>query len=353
MAEAKRNTIVGLFALVGLVVMCVLVFIFGGGKSLLSNTYDIRVHFPKGVVGVAEGQGVTLNGKRIGETKAVEFHDPAELSTGVDVIVAVENKYDIPKDSAILVAASIMGFGRPAIRLVIHDQPGPEKLPHDGKGIIRGQMVEMLDQMLPPEIQNTLTTSAGRIGDLAASLKPVTEELKRMMEQRGVQDVDAQKLTANLDTVIQRLDASLKNFNTIVGDPENQQNLKAMLAAGRKTMENGATLVEKGTTMMDQGTALVGDLRAAAADGRTLFAQAGRTLQNLTEATDQLTVLLRRTDQAVALLTEGQGTAGLLLKDNRLYEEMVLTVRRMTKALDDFRDVMDLAKKGELKIKAF
>ncbi len=43
----------------------------------------------------------------------------------------------------------------------------------------------------------------------------------------------------------------------------------------------------------------------------------------------------------------------MFLRDNRLYEELVLTTRRLTKALDDMREVLDIAKQGKLRIKAF
>jgi len=345
MNEGRRNTIVGMFALCAVGAMTVLVFMFGGGQSWFADQYEIRVYFPNGVTGITEGQGVTLSGKRIGETTGVEFHDPTRVSAGVDVVVSVDGKYDIPSDAVVRVAASIMGFGRPAIQVYLSDKPGVPNLPRKD-GMIRGEMIAMLDQLLPPEMKETLnksaetlTNSAGQMGRLAESLAPVSVELTRLLEHRRIEDVNTNAKPANIDTVVQRMDGGLKNLNDVLGDPENQENLKLLLANGRQ-------MTERGTLLMD-------DLRQTAADGRALFTQGQRLMQSLAGASDQLSAVLVRLDKAAADLNEGRGTAGMLLRDNRLYEELVLSARRLTKALDDIRDVMEMAKRGELKIKAF
>lgn len=339
MNEGRRNTVVGLFAIFGIVAMTALVFMFGGGRSWFADRYKIRVFFPHGVIGVAEGQGVTLSGKRIGETTSVEFHDPNNVAAGVDVVVAVDGQYDLPKSAVVRVAASIMGFGRPAIQMTVGDKPISEKLPRDGTGVIRGEMIAMIDQLLPPEIQTTLTQSAAQMGDLAASMRPVSVELTRLLESRSIDDVNLHKVTANLDTVVQRMDSGLKNLNDVLGDPQNQENLRQILV-------NGRSMTERGTLLMD-------DMRLVAADGRALFAQGQRMMQTMVSVTDQANAVLVQLNKAAAQMNDGQGTAGLFLRDNRLYEELVLSARRLTKALDDIRDVMEMAKRGELKIKAF
>lgn len=346
MNEGRRNTVVGLFAIFGIVAMTALVFMFGGGKSWFSDRYKIRVFFPNGVMGVAEGQGVTLSGKRIGETTSVEFHDPNNVSAGVDVVVAIDGQYELPANAVVRVAASIMGFGRPAIQMTVSDQPDGGKLARDGTGVIRGEMIAMIDQLLPPELQNTLTksaatltTSAEQMGDLAASMRPVSVELTRLLESRSIDDVNLKKVTANLDTVVQRMDSGLKNINDVLGDTQNQENLRQILV-------NGRNMTERGTLLME-------DMRLVAGDGRALFSQGQRMMQTLVGVSEQANTLLVQLNKAAVQMNEGQGTAGLFLRDNRLYEELVLSARRLTKALDDIRDVMEMAKRGELKIKAF
>lgn len=340
MAEGRQNTIVGLFVFVGLVVLVALVFMFGGGQTLFTQTYDINVHFPKGVVGVQPGQGVTLHGKRIGETARVEFvrdeEGNVQLEKGVNVIVAVEAKYDLPAATKVVVTTSIMGLGRPIIELVVVDPADATRLAHDGTAIVQGEQKSILDQVLPPQMQHTLEQATADIGRLASATTPVADNLARLLEARDVHDVDIERLTANLDTVIQRFDGALRNLNSILGDAQNQENFSTLLANARK--------------MSDSGVDLMVNLTEISENGKMMMQEGVVLTRRLATAADDLSGALQEMDRTFTLMNEGQGTAAMLLRDGRLYEELVLTSKRMTAALDDFRAVLDMAKKGKLSL---
>lgn len=338
MSERRQTTIVGVFTLAGLGVLCALVFMFGGGRTLFASTYHINAHFPKGLTGVQPGQGVTLYGKRIGETAAVDFWNPDRMEEGVKVVIAIEQKYDLSAACEMVVATSIMGIGRPDVRIYVLDPNDRRKLPRDGTGSITGRMVHPLDQVVPPHMQATLEQAAADLGALAKALTPVAENLDRLLQARDVKEVDLQKVSANLDTVVQRFDAALKNVNVVLGDEQNQANFKETLASMRKMSESGAAVMD--------------DLKEMSGDGKVTMKDAGVLMRRLTGAADDISAVLKRLDQTLALLNDKQGSLGLLLNDNRLYEEMVLSARRLTKALDDMREVLDLAKQGKLRIKA-
>ncbi len=340
MAEKHQSTIVGVFALTGLIILAVLILMFGGGRSLLANTYDIQVQFLDGVIGVQDGQSVTLNGKRIGQTKAVEFWNPKNLEEGIRVIVAVDEEHDLPASSRVEIAASIMGFGRPAIEVKVGDAAAiPGNLDKDGSAEIQGKMIEMLDQVLPPEMQETLIATAEGITTLAEAMKPVMSNLEKLLEPRMVEEVDMKKATANLSTLAERMDIALKNFNHLIGDEENANNFKILLANIKQ--------------MSDLGIQFLGNANAFSTEGTRAVREATGLIHSLAETSDKASILLAEMDQTFKTINEGRGTAGLVLKDDRLYEELVLTARRMTKMLDEFREVLDMAKKGKLKINPF
>lgn len=337
MAQQQQKTIVGVFAMAGIVILGVLVVMFGGGRSLLTKTYDINVRFKQGVVGVQEGQSVTLNGKRIGTTKAVEFFDPSNPALGVKVVVAVEEQYDIPANSHVTVSTSLMGIGRPSIRIVVEDLAEADRLAHNGSAEIEGEMLAMLDQVFSPEIQDSLIGTARNLSRLLESLQPVVRNLEDLVEPRKPEEVDLMGATANVATVIARLDTALKAFYEIAGDPENQKNLKDMLASGRVMSERGAVVME--------------DLQAMSADGRKAMEKVGGLVERLTETMDRTASVLQHIDRTLAALDGKQGTFGSMLNDNRLYEELLLSARRLTKALDEARELMDVIKRGDLKVK--
>lgn len=337
--KAGYNVIVGFFVLTGILILTAMVFAFGGGRSFFADTYTVNAVFPDGVVGVQPGQSVTLGGKRVGETVDVRFVDPQRLEKGVVVVIAALKDFALPAACELGVTSNIMGFGRPVLQLKIKDPNDTRHLPTDGTAEILGRTLNPLDSIIPKQTQMTLEKATADIGDLAASLKPVADNLARMLESRQLTDVDAKAVNANIDTVVQRLDAALKSIDAIAGDADNQANIKAAVANARTMTESGVKVTE--------------DLRAFTSEGKQAAAQATVFLQKLTTVAEQMSSVASHMDTALARMNEGKGTVGLMMNDNRLYEEMLLTFRRMTKMMDDMREVLDLAKKGQLRIKAF
>lgn len=338
MPEKQQNVIVGLFVMMGVVVLGVLVMAFGGGRTLFTNSYDLKVIFPQGVQGVQEGQTVTLGGKRVGITRDLQFVDELNLQKGVIVVVSIEG-FEIPLRSEMVIAPNLMGIGKPPLSINVVDPNDPKKIPMDGTGEIPGRMIPMLDQLIPKDTMNTFKDASHHIGELAEALRPAAENLARLLEERALKEVDTHSVTANFDTLIQRFDATLRSVNDIVGDPVNLQNLHDVLA-------NAKTISESGVLAMENARVLTGE-------GRQVTRELTNLLTRLAGATDDLSSVLKRLDQTLALTQQKTGTIGRLMTDDRLYEELLLSARRLTKMLDDMRDVLDIAKKGQLRIKAF
>ena len=338
MAEKQQATIVGFFILMGMIILGGLVMAFGGGRTLFVNAYKLNVLFPAGVEGVQEGQAVTLNGKRIGETKELRFADENDLSKGVIVVVSIEG-FELPAAVEMRVWPNLMGLGKPPIAVVVTDPTDEGRLPMDGTATIYGVLLPRMDQLIPKDMQVTFQSAAQHIGELADALRPAAENLGRLLEERTMSEVDQASVTANLDTLVQRFDATLKSVNAVIGDSTNQENFSAVLENTRKMSESGVTAME--------------NIRDISGDGKQAARDLSVLLQRLASATDDLSTVLQRLDKTVALMQDKTGTVGKLFTDDRLYEEMLLSARRLTKMLDDMREVLDLAKKGQLRIKAF
>lgn len=349
MNERKQNLIVGLFAIGGIGVLAVLVLMFGDVLTFLTmRTYEVQVVFRKGATAaVREGTAVTLNGKRVGQTKSIDFIKPARPADGIVVRVAIDGRYGIPTGTKAQVLTSLMGFGRPALQLLVTDAVAnnPE-LPRNGAAEIDGDLVPMLDQLLPPQMQTTLTTATEQIGRLADALTPVASDMHRLLDVRTIDDVDreaAEKLTANLYTAVQRLDSTLKSLNLVVGDPTNRENFAATMANVRRTSDEFALLTRDFRASLGKWDQTLDTVK-------TNVDSTGRKLADVADSADRL---LGTAQKSFVLMNEGKGTAGLFLNDNRLYESMVLTTDRLSKAIDELREIMSLMKKGELKYRVF
>lgn len=362
MQESRQNLIVGLFAVCGLGVLAALIMMFGGVLDFAARNYDVRIVFPHGTAtNLREGSSVTLNGKRVGTTTSVDFRDPAKPHEGIVVGAAIEGRYRLPQGCRAEVQTSIMGFGRPALQLVIDDVPATAGfLPTDGSGELLGGMVPPMDQLIRPDQQERLLAATQQIGQLAQALTPVAEDLHRLMEIRTMSQVDGdatQRITANLYTAVQRLDQTLKSFNAVLANPDNQANMTASIANLRKMSDDAAvamkdfrSFAENAREFSSQGRQTLTKLDDAVGTARETFETAGRKFVQVSDDTSRL---MSNLDKSALQLAEGNGTAGLLLRDNRLYESMVLTSERLAQAINDLRDVLALAKKGELRLRVF
>ena len=65
---------------------------------------------------------------------------------------------------------------------------------------------------------------------------------------------------------------------------------------------------------------------------------------------DDLSSVMRHLDVALASVNEGKGSLGMLLYDNRFFEELVVATRRLTKTLDDLREFLAISQKDGLKM---
>jgi|GEM_PF-1992264 len=341
MADHKhQSTIVGVFALTSLILIFVLTMMFSGGTSILDRSYEVNVQFAESVDGISIGQPVTLIGKRVGETKEISFWDENDVSRGIRITMKIDDKYGIPANAKVEVVPGLIQFGRPPIRIVLPETgAAADLLAKDGSAKLLGNVMNMQDQVVPREMQDSILRVADEMAELAQSLKPVAMNLETLLAPRSINTVDNQELVANVATVIERFDVTLRNFNTIIADEENLTNFRASLANAR--------------AMSEEGAEAMANIRVVSARSQEVAANATKLLQEMTDRMDQMSSVLAKMDNAFASLNDRRGTIGSLLNDNRLYEEMILAARRLTKALDDVREVLDIAKKGELRIKAF
>lgn len=341
MADQKQQSIiVGVFALTSLILVFALTMMFSGGTSLFDKSYDVNVQFAESVDGISIGQPVTLIGKRVGQTKTISFWDKNDVSKGLRITIKIDEQYAIPANATVEVVPGLIQFGRPPIRIVIPaETAATETLARDGNAVLYGKVANMQDQVVPKDLQDSILRVADEMADLAQSLKPVATNLETLLTPRTVNSVDDQQLTANVATVVERLDDTLKNFNAVIADEQNLANFRETLANMRK--------------MSEAGNEVMANIRVVSARSEEVAANATKLLQEMTDRMDQMSSVLGKMDNAFASLNDRRGTIGSLLNDNRLYEEMILAARRLTKALDDVREVLDIAKKGELRIKAF
>jgi phospholipid/cholesterol/gamma-HCH transport system substrate-binding protein len=346
MHEVRRNFLVGLFVLLGLLAAATLAVLLGRQTALgtPANAYVINIRFPS-AYGIREGTRVLLGGIEVGRALGVDFVDPDRVELGVTVRAVFDEGRRIRAGTRAQATEPGLGMGYPPVIL----EPGPPDAPWLASGAsIEGGVSGAMDSLIPPELTNTIEKAARQIGTASEALQPVLVDMHEILQKRSPESVDQPGgAQGNLSSAMARLDESLKHVNTVMGDEGTQSKLREA--------------VENLHQMTADGKVLAADLRTAAADARTLIAQlqttAQRTDEQIAAVARSLTTDLELAAQFLTQLNEiaeranrGEGTLGKLVTDEALYEAMTLTFRRLAETVEEFRLLAKEWQQGKIKV---
>jgi ABC-type transporter Mla subunit MlaD len=231
--------------------------------------------------------------------------------------------------------------------ILLPDEPKGE-LPKDDNAKITGKMVSA--DLLPESTMQIVTEALERISELATALIPVSKNLNLLLEQRPTAQVDSASsqptqpsdgLPPNVSTAVQRLDMTLKNFNDVIGDPTVKDNLrdfinnlavagadlKQIVADLKPLPAQARTFVETGNRMLENLDKTVGNVDIRVNE----FAKAGKGIAG------QLESVLENVNQITQTIADGKGTAGRLVKDEKLYEALLNTVEQLKETIKEFK----------------
>ncbi|WP_163787379.1 MlaD family protein [Myxococcus vastator] len=318
MDERRLELKVGALVLSTLVGVLVLLWLMGELK--LGSETGLAVDF--GHTGnVVEGAPVKLGGVQVGRVQDIELQPERRDAQGrplpvrMELAVAPEAVGALRKDARVTVA-TVGILGEPYLEL----NPGSaqERLP--AGTAVRG-------------------TDAPRLDVLAEQLTRFVDLLSQMLEE----DPEAIRgLAANVSRLARTLDQLLT---------ENRGDVKVLaseLAAASKDLRQLAGLAREAFQPGGKGARLLDDAAAVASvarrdlpgltksAGTTLDALAAVTgplgpedgarvklaLERLTAASGQLESIAARADRVLAKLEAGEGTAGAVLQDGTLYDEL-------------------------------
>ena len=275
--QRRRSFIVGVFVLIAIVAFFWLIFKFGDLPGIVSEikSFEVNIQFPS-APGVQTDTPVRFCGYQIGRVWSVQ--EPMvrkDLNTGeylfqVLIVVSIDNKYynKIPN----IVEAKLMsrGFGSSYIELRV---PRQEIL--EGKFLTEGSLLQ---------------------GSTGVSSEFIPEETQR-----------------KLDELIKGISKLVDNTNEVVGSEENKANIKDALA-------NIAEASKQAVDMMKQ-------IQETAAAAKTTVQNTDERIESLTKSlittSDRLGEVMKHIDGIVEKIDRGEGTAGKLLNDGRLYEQSV------------------------------
>lgn len=340
MNETRRNVVVGAFVLVGLVALGTLIVLFSQERvwALSRPAYTLWIHFDQ-AAGIRPGTQVTVHGIPVGNVRRVTFVDSQNLSAGVKVEVAFDEGYRFREGTRAYTSQPGLGMGRPPISI----EPGPPDAPLLASGAtIPGEIYGAVESLFPQEIVETFTRSADQIARAAEALTPVLDDLHVLLQPRTPDEVDRPGgPPGNLSSAMARLDASLRHFNEVLGDPQVRSQLREMVANLHAASGDARVAVADLRKTAGRFDALTTDAQALIDQTQTAVRNADqnvtRVARKLEENLDTASGFLRELHVASQKLNRGEGTLGRLLNDEKLYDAAVLTFGRLGEVLTEFQ----------------
>ncbi len=329
MSETVRNLMVGTFVIVSLIVLGTLMAWFGEVPDWLGgNEWNLRIVGVRELRGLDEGSPVHLNGVEIGRVNSLDFIDPSHPDRGVVIVAGIKEAYSVPHGAYARVYGATLGFGGGNIDVVVEpDSVGPPLSKEDAT--IRGEMRSLIGELITKDLVDSIQRTIDNFGSFADAATPAADNLAKLLEPRSVAEVGGPDaaVTPNLSTVVERIDNLAENLNAVLGDVSVQGDVKEVVRDLRTaSAELKETMEIWKTTSREVADKLNSGIDRTDENLDRTFVKLNEVLAGLDDASKSLAGVMQR-------VAEGRGTAGLLVRDERLYEAAVLSLERLADGL--------------------
>jgi phospholipid/cholesterol/gamma-HCH transport system substrate-binding protein len=347
MARSKQLTWselrVGLFVLVGLLILAVAIF-YVTGAGVWGPKYRLDTFLPE-VAGLSNGAPVRLDGVEIGNVERItlvprEHGKPPDKMHNIEVVMRLDRKYqtDILTDSvATLVTEGLLG------NRYVNIQRGFTGVPlKDGQAVPGGEekaIKEVVERSadvlanlkaLSEQIQDIVAAVKGGKGTLGKLLNDdqVYNHLNSILAKGDQIATTVQSGQGTLGKLVMtdemgnKVETTVDQVNTVLSD------LRAQKGTLGKLLYD-PTLYDQAKEALTNGNAVLGDVRAGKgtlgklATDETLYNKLRDTSTNLSEATSKL--------------NKNDNTAGKLFSDPQLYDNLTGLSGDMRSLISDFR----------------
>jgi phospholipid/cholesterol/gamma-HCH transport system substrate-binding protein len=301
--QNKRNMIVGAFVIVGVLVFAYMVFLFGELPVTVTKftSYTVKVRFPF-APGVQKKTPVQYCGYQIGKVTNVEPPMPFQDKDGrfthqVAVEMAISRDYSsIPAN--VKVKLLKRGMGSSYIELRTAPITAKEFDTLEPKFLRQGMILQgesgVISELLPEDLQD------------------------------------------KVDSFFTKVTVLVDNLNVVIGDANNQQNLKKSLAnLSKATEESVATLQE---------------IREFSQTGKQKLASVSDSVMQTSEELGETLIELRR---ILNKINSGEGTVGKLITDGKLYENLLDSSEELKESLKKMKKTLEKTSEKGIQVKIF
>lgn len=341
MNERNRNLAVGVTVIVALCMLGGMIVIFTGLPELFKSGYVVKMQFPS-TAGTHAGDQVYLADIAIGRITDIGFTDN-DPRKGVTLTARITPRVRVPGNvNAYIYTKGITG----GAYLVLKNDGPPrinpatgavmEFLPRQGEPVVQGYLKGA--GLIPDE----LLTAVGSLTKLADNLNVMftapTETATSAPATSATQATTGPAAPpapqANVQLTLLKLNRTLDALYAVVGDQQNQANIKASLA-------NLNVATARAIETMDTLKAVAGNADAKVND----------LSQKLIADAEQISQLMMTINKAAVKMEQGQGTLGQMINDPKLYNNLVDATQKLSQVMSDFKTLVEDWKKQGVKMK--
>ena len=309
MSPYRRNILVGITVTGALVALGWMILKFGDRPARFFAVESMPITFiAERADGLGEGSNMTYRGVIVGKVNDIKR---TEDRKGVIIYAEVDKKPPLPAnlEGEITIVSALGGTSMMVLTL-----DGPDEHGELQKGAqLKAHFVGLA--MLPPEF-----------AELAKELRATAAEIR------------ATKVIDNLNQQITKAGKLLESANDIIGDPKLREDIKTTLTNIRSASESINKIGTKVDKLADEASATMGDVRktvnSAGTNLDTISKQAGDRLTQISKTLDHFQSIAAKIDN-------GQGTAGQLVNDPKLYQALVDSSRELNATITDLKRLVE------------
>jgi len=278
-----------------LIIGCIIIFIFGfnylKGTSLLSNEKTIHALYDE-VEGLVVGANVTIRGLNVGKVKIIDFNDDFAK---IKVTFSIRDDLNFSNKSvAQLYEAGLIG-GK-AIAII------PK---YDTSNIIKNG--DVLFSEIKPGLTELVNQQIAPLQDKIEGLLTSADSLFA-----GISNVMNYETQNNLKMTLEGLASTIENVNIL------SSNINDILNANEKELKSTINNLSKISGNLNKITDSLKQMPLSS------------TVKNFEDTSLHLKEIIER-------LNSGEGSAGMILNDNKLYDNLVNSSEALEALLSDLK----------------
>ena len=278
-----------------LIIGCIIIFIFGfnylKGTSLLSNEKTIHALYDE-VEGLVVGANVTIRGLNVGKVKIIDFNDDFAK---IKVTFSIRDDLNFSNKSvAQLYEAGLIG-GK-AIAII------PK---YDTSNIIKNG--DILFSEIKPGLTELVNQQIAPLQDKIEGLLTSADSLFA-----GISNVMNYETQNNLKMTLEGLASTIENVNIL------SSNINDILNANEKELKSTINNLSKISGNLNKITDSLKQMPLSS------------TVKNFEDTSLNLKEIIER-------LNSGEGSAGMILNDNKLYDNLVNSSEALEALLSDLK----------------